>query len=240
MSCEHGGNRIPAAYRCYFAQHFALLQSHRGYDPGSLDLARDLAHACGGRLFYSTVSRLLVDLNRSPGHPRLYSAITRALSPRRRRALYERHYLPYRATLEEWIVATVRSGHRVIHVSVHSFTPVLDGLERRADVGLLYDPQRGREARLCHKWQQALCNRDRSLVVRRNYPYRGTSDGLTTHLRRRFRPGCYVGIELEINQKHTLGKAGAWRRLRRLLVASLQSALDAQTAPGSEKRRAAS
>lgn len=37
----------------------------------------------------------------------------------------------YRKTLEEWIVAAVRSGHRVIHVSVHSFAPVLDGLERR-------------------------------------------------------------------------------------------------------------
>jgi hypothetical protein len=38
------------------------------------------------------------------------------------------------------------------------------------------------------------------MKVRFNYPYKGTSDGLTTTLRKKFGPQ-YVGIEIEINQK---------------------------------------
>ncbi len=40
-----------------------------------------------------------------------------------------------------------------------------------------------------------------------NYPYRGASDGLTTHLRKRFHVNEYLGIELEINQE-LLSKRG--------------------------------
>ena len=43
-------------------------------------MARDLARAFGAPLFSSTISRLLVDLNRSIGHRALYSAATRNLS----------------------------------------------------------------------------------------------------------------------------------------------------------------
>ena len=71
ITCEHGGNRIPAPYRDLFHTHQALLDSHRGYDPGALIMARALATAFAAPLVTSTVSRLLVDLNRSVGHPRL-------------------------------------------------------------------------------------------------------------------------------------------------------------------------
>jgi hypothetical protein len=37
--------------------------------------------------------------------------------------------------------------------------------------------------------------------LRRNYPYRGVSDALVTHLRRRY-GGRGVGMEPELNQKH--------------------------------------
>ena len=46
LSCEHGGNRIPAPYRDLFHAHQALLDSHRGYDPGSLVMAKALASTC--------------------------------------------------------------------------------------------------------------------------------------------------------------------------------------------------
>jgi hypothetical protein len=62
-------------------------------------------------------------------------------------------------------------------------------------------------------------------VVRRNYPYRGDADGLTTHLRKRYPDGRYTGVEIEVNQKHTLGDAARWRALRNLLVHSLQTTL---------------
>src|SRR3954454_24119921 len=70
VTCEHGGNRIPARYRPLFAGAEALLESHRGYDPGALQLGREIAAALDAPLVSANVSRLLVDLNRSIGHPR--------------------------------------------------------------------------------------------------------------------------------------------------------------------------
>ena len=43
ITCEHGGNRVPHAYRNLFASASRLLQSHRGYDAGALALAREIA-----------------------------------------------------------------------------------------------------------------------------------------------------------------------------------------------------
>lgn len=225
ITCEHGGNRIPAPYRRYFTGREALLRSHRGHDPGALVLARELARACRAPLVYSTTSRLLIELNRSAGHPGLYSDVTRVLSPDEKKELFTRYYLPYRLEVERYVAAAARSSRRVIHVSSHSFTPVLDGERRNTDVGLLYDPSRKYETSLCLAWRDALLAAMPDLVVRRNYPYRGTSDGLTTHLRRRFLASQYVGIEIEVNQKHVLGDAGRWSALRRAVTLSLRAAL---------------
>ena len=66
-----------------------------------------------------------------------------------------------------------------------------------------------------------------SLVVRRNYPYLGTADGLTTCLRKRFAPRAYLGIELEINQKHINADNHYWRRLLKEFGSILQDSITA-------------
>src|SRR6201997_1943184 len=146
ITCEHGGNRIPAPYRRLFWGQRALLDSHRGYDPGSLVMAKALASACRAPLVASTVSRLLIDLNRSIGHPQLFSAVTRAAPAETRAQIVEQHYRPYRRQVELLVGQAVARGHRVIHISSHSFTAELDGRGRGADVGLLYHPRRRGEA----------------------------------------------------------------------------------------------
>ena len=229
ITCEHGGNRVPARYRALFHGREALLQSHRGYDPGALTLARDLAEALGAPLFVATVSRLVIDLNRSIGHPRLYSEATREAPEAVRRDILKRHYLPFRDRVEAHIAEALGRGLRVIHVSSHSFTPVLDGEVRNADIGLLYDPSRSAETALCHRWQAAIRHLEPGLRVRRNYPYRGQSDGFTAYLRRRFSPGSYVGVELEINQRHVFEGGARWRGLRRILTQALEDALSVPT-----------
>ena len=224
ITCEHGGNRIPVKYRPLFRKASTLLESHRGYDPGALAVARDFASAFDAELVYSRPSRLLVELNRSPGHPQLFSEISQTLAPNERQRLLERYYFPYRESVESRVRDALEKGERVLHVSCHSFTPKLDGVERRADVGLLYDPRRPAEARFCAAWQHELESADPRLVVRRNYPYRGYADGLTTYLRKRYADPAYAGVELEVNQKYPLGGPGKWRALRKLLAATLDRA----------------
>jgi len=225
VTCEHGGNRIPAPYRALFDGHAALLDTHRGYDPGALLMARQLAHALRAPLVTSIVSRLLIDLNRSVGHPQLFSAATRGVPVAMRRSIVAEHYLPYRSQVERIVRRSVTRGRRVIHVSSHSFTPELHGEVRRADVGLLYDPFRRGEVQLCARWKAALANVAPELRVRRNYPYAGKGDGLTSYLRRSFPPAVYVGVELEVNQKIVFAAGRRWTSLRRVLVDSLLAAM---------------
>lgn len=236
ITCEHGGNRVPPPYMPLFEGHGELLASHRGWDPGALALARGLARALDAPLHYATVSRLVIDLNRSVGHPRLYGEATRGLPPGSRRQILDRHYLPYRQRVEARIRQEVAAGHRVVHVSAHSFTSVLDGEVRNADVGLLYDPARPGEAELARRWQAALKASAPGLRVRRNYPYTGTSDGFTAYLRKRFTAAEYVGIELEVNQQQVLQGVEAWRSLRADLAAALRSALDDPWLPMGSRR----
>ncbi|HEX2826680.1 MAG TPA: N-formylglutamate amidohydrolase [Burkholderiales bacterium] len=225
VTCEHGGNKIPAPYRPLFAKMRSALASHRGYDPGALALARDLAKAFDAELVYSTTSRLLVELNRSPNHKQLFSEATLGLPPPEQERVLARYYRPYRDWVESQVGAGVAAGAHVVHISSHSFTPQLGSDVRRADVGLLYDPTRRSERDLCLTWRRQILSADRTLVVRRNYPYRGSADGLTTHLRKRYPDGRYTGVEIEVNQKHTTGEAARWRALRNLLVDSLRSTL---------------
>jgi predicted N-formylglutamate amidohydrolase len=225
ITCEHGGNRILPRYRPLFAGHEALLQSHRGYDAGALTLARELADALAAPLFVSITSRLLIDLNRSVGQPRLYSEITRQAAAPVRRAILEQYYLPYRNKVETAITEMLAKGGRVIHISSHSFTPELNGETRNADIGLLYDPARPGETALCSAWQSSLKTLATDLKVRRNYPYSGKSDGFTAYLRRQFPAEFYSGIDLEINQKHVLKGGRNWRALREVVIAALHKAL---------------
>ncbi|MGO9929595.1 MAG: N-formylglutamate amidohydrolase [Mycobacterium sp.] len=227
ISCEHGGNRVPAPYRRLFRGQRTLLDSHRGYDPGSLVMAQALASAFAAPLVASTVSRLLIDLNRSIGHPQLFSVVTRAAPAQTRAQIVERYYRPYRVQVERLVRQAVARGHRVIHISSHSFTAELDGKVRGTDVGLLYHPARRGEAEVCARWKEALAASAPEFRVRRNYPYAGKGDGLTSHLRLRFGQSDYVGIELEVNQRVVLAAGRRWTALRRLLIDSLRTACTA-------------
>jgi predicted N-formylglutamate amidohydrolase len=200
VTCEHGGHRVPAAYRPLFAGHAAALESHRGWDPGALIVARRIAKAWGAPLVAATVSRLVVDLNRSLHHPRVFSPFTASLPEAEREKIVARYYLPHRDEIAAILARWAARGERTLHLAVHSFTPVLDGERRNAELGLLFDPKRAAEARLCRAMQAALGELAPQYRVRRNYPYAGVADGLTTALRKVHGDRLYAGVEIEINQ----------------------------------------
>jgi len=228
FSCEHGGNGVPARYRRLFDGLHQVLRTHRGYDLGALRMARELSASFDAPIVASTVTRLLVDLNRSVGHPRLHAESVRRAPREERDRILAEHYLPYRAHVENLIRRAITRGRRVIHVAAHSFAPELNGRIRTADVGLLYDPGRIGERRSCARWKAALHEALPQLRVRRNYPYLGKDDGFFPLLRSRFRPSEYIGIELEINQAIVVGAPRGWAELRSAIIASFR----ATVAPG--------
>lgn len=228
VSCEHGGRDVPPAYAALFTARAALLDSHRGWDPGALQLARQIADAFGAPLYAATTTRLLIDLNRSPGHRQLFSEVTGRLAPAQHRQIVQQHYRPYRDAIEGEIARRIAGGQRVIHIASHSFNPALDGVVRQADVAWLYDPRRAAESALSRSWIAACAQRAPGLRLRRNYPYRGRGDGLAALLRKAYPDDAYVGIELEVNQRFVARGGASWTALRADLVESLAAALAAE------------
>jgi predicted N-formylglutamate amidohydrolase len=225
LTCEHGGHRVPAAYRSLFRGADQILTSHRGWDPGSLAMGKTFQRMLGAPLFLNTVTRLLVEPNRSIGHRQLFSEFTTNVDPIDRETILAKYYYAHRDRIEEWIASQVRSSQCVVHLSMHTFTSKLNGQTRKADVGLLYDPGRKLEWRLCSRWRSAIKQLRDDVLVRRNYPYLGKADGFTTYLRRHFPADRYLGIELEVNQRWPAGNEAEWRRLRKDLATTLSASL---------------
>lgn len=197
FTCEHGGRSVPHDFAQLFRGTEHVLDSHRGWDPGALEVCNALAQALGARAFPAVTTRLLIDLNRSLHHPWVFSEFTRPLPRELREHIISHWWRPWRETVAGTIAGWRHAGAFVRHFSVHSYAPVLDGQARDADIGLLYDPAHPAEREFCLRWQALLAQR--GWRVRRNYPYRGTADGHTTALRRQYLQG-YAGIELELNQ----------------------------------------
>lgn len=200
LTCEHGGNEVPAEYQHLFEENRQVLETHRGWDIGILPFAESMAKELQAPLLSSTVSRLLVELNRSLGHRQLFSEFSTRLPPPARKKLLEKYYFPHREMVAQ-AVQNSRAYGRVYHITIHSFTPELNGQVRNADITFLYDYRRKDEAALAKCWQRMLEER-LPVRVRRNYPYRGHTDGLESALRKTWNEKDYVGLCLEVNQKH--------------------------------------
>lgn len=215
LTCEHASRHVPRSFAHGVpAKQRALLDTHRGFDIGAVRIVRRVAALL--RRFgvplagpvEGSITRLFVDLNRSPRHPRVFGAFGGALERAEREALMLRYYLPHHREVRAELLRLLSAHSCVLHLAVHSFTPVLGRERRNADLGLLYDPKRRFEAECSAALQRILRVGASNVRVRRNYPYRGNADGLTTMLRREVPEGRYIGIELEFNQRH-VSRAGS-------------------------------
>lgn len=204
LTCEHASNRLPAAFKK--AVPAEVLKTHRAYDIGAVQVFRKLVKfakpefRCEGKF-----SRLFVDLNRTITNKSAFSEYLR--NNENAKAQATAYWNEYRAAIEKFVDSALKPKTRVaksaptiVHLGIHSFTPVLNGKVRNTDIGILYDPTRPQERAYANVIKAEIKRLYPAMKVRFNYPYKGSSDGLTTTLRKKFGPG-YVGIEIEINQK---------------------------------------
>lgn len=180
-----------------------VLESHLGWDPAARDIAEYLGKTLRVPVFCAAITRLLIEFNRSLHHSQLFSRFSNGMEEERK-ALALGLYHKYRNSVIDRISELQLQGLETVHISVHTFTPILNGDERKADIGVLFDPEKPEEKEFCDRLLMDLRHALPKYTTRDNYPYLGTDDGFTTYLRRKF-PEKYIGIELEINQKH-IGK----------------------------------
>lgn len=199
ITCEHAGNQVPDCYNHIFENLKDVLESHRGWDPGALEIARYLAAECNAPLFSCDVTRLLIEPNRSLHSKQLYSEFSQSLFETEHERILEQYYYPHRNGVEDVIG---KMSKPALHLSIHTFTPVLNGRTRNVDLGILFDPERKTEFDFSRKLYDGLEQTLPFLTIKFNEPYKGTDDGFTTYLRTKFSENEYLGIELEVNQKH--------------------------------------
>lgn len=200
LSCEHAVNTVPSAYSDVFKEQHSILDTHRGIDHGAIEIANHLHQTFSCGFTQATVSRLLIDCNRSLGHTHCFSEFTRRLPAAEKQHLINTYYLPYRQQAENAIQAQIQNGYQVLHLSIHSFTPELNGIKRNAGIGLLYDHARHGEKEVARIWRGLLLQQTPTYRVRMNYPYHGNTDAFTTALRKRYTELDYLGFEVESNQ----------------------------------------
>lgn len=200
ISCEHAVDTVPKEYISLFAPFNTLLTSHRGIDFGALVIAQHLSEVIPCDFVQATTTRLLIDCNRSLNHPKCFSEVTKELSSEKKQTIINNYYLPFRQQVIEIINKHINQGLSVLHLSIHSFTPIMNNIVRNADIGFLYDPKRSSEKTLARQWKLSLNRNAPEFRVRMNYPYSGISDGFTSALRKQFTNDKYTGIEIESNQ----------------------------------------
>ena len=197
LTCEHASNKLPAAFKS--AVPAEVLKTHRAYDIGAVQVFRKLVKFAKPEFFSEgKFSRLFVDLNRTITNKSTFSDYLRDNAKARAQATA--YWTEYRTAIEKFVESALKpktQAATIVHLGIHSFTPELNGKVRNTDIGILYDPNRPQERAYANVIKAEM---HPEMKVRFNYPYKGTTDGLTTTLRKKFGQR-YVGIEIEINQK---------------------------------------
>ena len=146
LVCDHASNRFPRSLGTMGLDYLDRV-SHIALDIGAGAVAESLANNVRATTVLCQYSRLIVDCNRKliddsafleksdgvdiPGNDNLQE------SEKERRA--SEIYWPYHNTIKDQIVRLKKHGIDPVVISIHSFTPVMNGNDREWEIGVLWD-----------------------------------------------------------------------------------------------------
>jgi len=230
LVCDHAGRKIPRRL-ARLGLPRAAFDAHIAWDIGALDLSRRLAEALGASLIHQTYSRLVIDCNRAPDHPQSIVTVSdgwkvtgnHRLDPGEALARRVAVFDPYHARIAAELDARQAAGRDTLLVCVHSFTPLMDGVTRPWDVGVLHLGASDASNALL-----AILRREADLTVGDNEPYAmdGTDFTAPFHAHRR----GLDAVELEVRQDHLQSRAGL-EAMARLFARLLPAARDHTSGP---------
>ena len=146
LVCDHASNRFPRSLGTMGLDYLDRV-SHISLDIGANAVAEILANNLGATAVLCQYSRLIVDCNREliddnafveysdgvdiPGNQNLQS------NEKERRAT--EIYWPYHNAIKDQIIRLNKQGIDPVVISIHSFTPVINGQDREWEIGVLWD-----------------------------------------------------------------------------------------------------
>lgn len=200
---DHAGNRVPQRLGTLGLRPEELVR-HIACDIGVGELGRSLSRMLDAPFVEQRYSRLVVDCNRSIGFADSIAAVSDGtvipgndcLASDAAGQRYTEIFHPYHDEIARMIDDRMALGRPTILVSLHSFTPVMDGKARPWDIGVLYESGDIRFART----MLIELERAGDWCIGDNEPYRMDETDFTVP--RHAYANALPYVELEIRQDH--------------------------------------
>jgi predicted N-formylglutamate amidohydrolase len=146
LVCDHASRVFPRALGDLGLDPLAR-RCHLALDIGAGALTAKLSESLGATAVLAGYSRLVVDCNRDLLDPGAFLEFgdgivipgNRNLRPEQKAARAEAIYWPYHRAIDAEIKRLAGEGRSPAVIAIHSFTPVLDGISRPWEFGILWD-----------------------------------------------------------------------------------------------------
>jgi predicted N-formylglutamate amidohydrolase len=196
--CDHAGRTIPACLDS-LDMEVSQMDRHIAWDIGAGEVASRLGEALGAFVIRQTYSRLVVDCNRAVGRDDMFPVLAdgaavpgnEGLDDPGRQARLDAIYTPYHDRIAAELDA--RASQPTVVVSVHSFTPAMNGAGRPWHIGVLHDGTSAGSLKMLE-----LLRAEPDLVVGDNQPY--AMDGVDYTIPHHAIARGWPYLELEIRQ----------------------------------------
>jgi len=210
LVCDHASREVPKSLN-----HLGLgaepFEQHIAYDIGAAAVTRGLAERLDAQAVLAGYSRLVIDVNRPPGHPdsivpendSIPVPGNQNLSDEARRQRVRELFEPYHDSVNRALARLWNRGPAPAIFSIHSFSPNFGDKPRPWDIGVLWN----RDPRIAIPLMEHLERYD--LRVGDNEPYSGHDLAYTIDMH-----GSAGGISncaIEINQAQLMDRGGVLR-----------------------------
>jgi predicted N-formylglutamate amidohydrolase len=227
LVADHARRELPEEYGLLGLPE-ADFERHIAYDIGVESVTREIARMLGVPAIWATYSRLLIDPNRGEDDPTLIRQLydgtivpgNYPMSDAERELRLERFHRPYHDAISALVASVAAASAKPpFIVSIHSFTPQMQGVSRPWHVGVLWD----NDDRVARPLIDMLSAED-GVVVGDNEPYDGALRGDTMY--RHAIVNGFAHALIEIRQDLIADEAGARQWAERL--APILEAIDAR------------
>lgn len=172
--CDHASNRVPEKLGKLGVSD-ENMQKHIGWDIGAADVTKYLCEKLDARAIMANYSRLVIDLNRSIGHPGSMLPISDHIEVPGNQNIpgdqvqqrLNEIFHPYHREVERQINAFHDRGIVPVIISIHSFTEYMDGFDRPWEIGILWN----KDDRVAPRLIENLRKNNPDLQIGDNEPY---------------------------------------------------------------------
>lgn len=213
LVCDHASNFIPARYQGLGLSAIDRLR-HIAWDPGALAVSLAMVELLDAPLIHSTISRLVIDCNRTHTAPDLIPPVSedteipgnRFVGDNEKARRIAEFHDPFHAAIDAVLDTRAARGEETILVAMHSFTPIYKGVARPWPIGIVH----GLDPAYCRAVFDAMAAAEPALNLGWNEPY-AALNGVTYTLEHHGDGRGLVSIMFEIRNDEILTPTGVAR-----------------------------